>query len=401
MQSEFETADSSSLVSLAEKHGLYNDIYRMSESDLEHYLGSMLSLSHAQADYLARSLDVPVHLFRAVSEPTDNPMRGWDAIVPRAALLVQDVPGDHGSMVREPYVGILADTLWECMLAAEKDNNRLLSRAGSCLVALNLPSLRPTMSYLLVPGAGATPAMFADLAGRLPSQAAVFGLQPAGMDALSDIPDSDIDFAARRYAAEVVERIPCGDIHLVGHSFGGWVATELARLLEEQGYFVRTLTLIDSSAPGGKAIPDLTDVEILMSLVGIYEDLASADMCVRRDAIAVMSHTDRIKLVQQKLVEHNLLDHRVDISLIDNVFKVFAACLRTPYLPTPGREGTVKLIVLHDERLDERGNDERKRALVQGWSRVFPELTYVDGDATHSRALREPFVGRLASLILE
>ena len=84
-----------------------------------------------QANLLARRRYVPhlyggrVTLFRAMNRThpaTSGPNYGWDALA-AAGVDVQDVPGTHHSIVREPHVRILARKLARCL-----DNARMAHR---------------------------------------------------------------------------------------------------------------------------------------------------------------------------------------------------------------------------------------------------------------------------------
>jgi thioesterase domain-containing protein len=58
----------------------------------------------------------PVNLFRAKEQSVgtlNDPQLGWGDLV--TALKVQDVPGDHSTMMKEPHVRLLAERLRACI----------------------------------------------------------------------------------------------------------------------------------------------------------------------------------------------------------------------------------------------------------------------------------------------
>ena len=62
-------------------------------------------------------------LFRAASRPPgvhQDPMLGWEGIV-AGGLEIHEVPGDHGSIVVEPHVRPLAETLKRCLEKARAE----------------------------------------------------------------------------------------------------------------------------------------------------------------------------------------------------------------------------------------------------------------------------------------
>ncbi|MDT3440307.1 MULTISPECIES: AMP-binding protein [unclassified Pseudofrankia] len=76
----------------------------------------------------------------------------------------------------------------------------------------------------------------------------VYGVQAHGLE-YRGLPDWSIHTAARRHARTLRLVQPAGPYNLVGHSFGGLVAFETARLLTEAGHHVGLLVLIDSFLP--------------------------------------------------------------------------------------------------------------------------------------------------------
>jgi len=79
---------------------------------------------------------------------------------------------------------------------------------------------------------------------------AIYGLQPRGLEG-ELVPQSTVLAAAESYLRAINEIYPKGPIHLVGHSFGGWVAFEMAKLLvdAETKCVIASLTILDSEAP--------------------------------------------------------------------------------------------------------------------------------------------------------
>src|SRR5690606_29190664 len=87
---------------------------------------------------------------------------------------------------------------------------------------------RDVTSLFCVPGAGASVTSFADFVGSLPDGIRVYGLQPRGID-VADLPHIGVEAAAAcNISALVGEEHPSGPVHLLGHSYGGAVAFEMA-----------------------------------------------------------------------------------------------------------------------------------------------------------------------------
>ncbi|MEU9045485.1 amino acid adenylation domain-containing protein, partial [Kitasatospora sp. NPDC048343] len=89
---------------------------------------------------------------------------------------------------------------------------------------------------------------YSPLARYLPTDYPLYGLQAAGLDGGGELPGS-----IREMAAQYVERMravqPAGPYHLLGWSFGGVVAQEIATQLREAGERVAALVLLDAHLP--------------------------------------------------------------------------------------------------------------------------------------------------------
>jgi amino acid adenylation domain-containing protein len=90
---------------------------------------------------------------------------------------------------------------------------------------------------------------FLDLAEALGAQQPVYGLELQGFDGLAEPHGSVEEMAA--YQLGVVQSIqPRGPYSIIGYSFGGRLALEMALQLQARGERVGLLMMIDSSAPG-------------------------------------------------------------------------------------------------------------------------------------------------------
>jgi thioesterase domain-containing protein len=86
---------------------------------------------------------------------------------------------------------------------------------------------------------------YAGLTSPLGTDRPVYGLQARGLDGTEALPASLREMAAD-YLDHVRSVQPTGPYHLLGWSFGGVVAHEMAVLLEESGEPVETLALLDA-----------------------------------------------------------------------------------------------------------------------------------------------------------
>jgi len=99
-----------------------------------------------------------------------------------------------------------------------------------------------------VPGAGGDVLSLRPLSRALGDRQPLFGLQAVGLDGRT-APLTSVEETAHVNIRALKTLQPAGPYSLIGHSYGGVVAYEMARMLVEQGEEVSSLILLDSLAP--------------------------------------------------------------------------------------------------------------------------------------------------------
>ncbi|MCK9897627.1 thioesterase domain-containing protein [Frankia sp. AgB32] len=99
------------------------------------------------------------------------------------------------------------------------------------------------------PEAGAPAIALLPFARHFAGQRRVYGLQAHALERRG-LPDWSVSAAARRHVGEIRLLQPAGPYLLFGHSFGGLIALEVARLLRRAGHEVALLALVDTYLPG-------------------------------------------------------------------------------------------------------------------------------------------------------
>lgn len=117
--------------------------------------------------------------------------------------------------------------------------------------------LAPTL--YLFPAAGMHGAAYFQLAGALASACKLRVIEPLETPA-TDGAHSNVQGLAARYAQAILAQEPDAAITIAGHSFGGSMAFETARLLEQQSKRVRLIlldaTLVNPRVLGPQLVPD-------------------------------------------------------------------------------------------------------------------------------------------------
>jgi thioesterase domain-containing protein len=86
---------------------------------------------------------------------------------------------------------------------------------------------------------------FTELARHIPTGQPIYGIQGKGIDGMEE-PFERVEDMARFYLEELEKLYPQGPYILIGYSFGGLVALEMAQRLSETGTNVALLVLLDA-----------------------------------------------------------------------------------------------------------------------------------------------------------
>ncbi len=135
------------------------------------------------------------------------------------------------------------------------------------LVPLQQSKLRPAL-FCVHPAGGAV-FCYLPLAAALGRQQAVYGLQATGLDP-GEVAAGSIEQMARDYLDEIRAVQPSGPYHLLGWSFGGLVAYEMACQLQDIGEEVALLALLDTPLHQPESDgAEITDASIIATLIDV------------------------------------------------------------------------------------------------------------------------------------
>jgi len=214
-----------------------------------------------------------------------------------------------------------------------------------------------------IAGAGASASAFFELAEKMPKHVPLFGLQSRGLDGASD-PFVSVEAAAHVYYDAVRDMWPGGPYRLLGHSFGGWAAFELAGLLREAGSQVEALFLVDSEAPHDcESVADqIGRVDALERLVDLYNLMLTSRLRLTREDFEKLDQRAQILCLEQEMKQVGMLPQNAPRGMLEGVVTVFEASLRTTYHGGELFDGTVWLVNASEgtEKVEER---------VAGWRR--------------------------------
>ncbi|WP_139074433.1 alpha/beta fold hydrolase, partial [Xanthomonas bromi] len=354
---------------------------------------------HAYTHYVPMPITTPVHLFAAADGLPDhassNAELGWKRLLPAGMLKSVVVPGNHMTLFDTSNVPALGKELSSALDAASHTPaHRQHRHHPLTCIHKGLPNRTP---LICVPGAGDNVAGFVDLSLALGTSWPVYGMQPRGLDR-EYLPYGSVEVAAQAYVRALAEVIPDRAVHLLGHSFGGWVALEMACILRMQGFAVASLTLVDSEVPGGQGVVGRphTATEVLERLIESLELSSGVDFGISLEHLRAMDHAAQLHAVHAGMVRAGLLPQRSMPGTIQGMVQVFGMALRTVYAPARQYDGPIRLVLADDPLQDVEQNQLEHCIRRASWSALAPHLDVWQGPGDHFTMLRAPHVEQFA-----
>jgi thioesterase domain-containing protein len=296
-------------------------------------------------------------------------------------------------------------TLFTCPTVEELAGVLRSSSSGKgagVLVPLRKEGSKPPL--VVLPGAGGNVLYFHELSRHLDPDQPFWGLQALGMDDGSAIPNR-LEEIASRYL-EVLRRDLPGPWFLLGHSFGGLVAFEMARQLLAEGEEVALLGVLDNAAPDTASEEHYAgwgDGEWLMHIATRIGKLYKTDLGLRADGFTALAYEEQLRHLVDRLVAAGLLPvetHRGHFARFIEVYKanaMAAARYRPGLLPAPGRLTLFKAREI-DPELERTAVDDPSL----GWDRYTAcPVEVVEVPGTHLTMTAEPHVEELARRVGE
>jgi surfactin family lipopeptide synthetase A len=261
--------------------------------------------------------------------------------------------------------------------------------SGSPIVAIQPHGDKTPLFYM--PGGGGNIIYLYHLARNLGLDQPFYGLQARGLDG-DEPPHTQIEEIAA-YNIQAIKTIqPQGPYLLGGHSFGSFVAFEMALQLEHQGEKVALLALMDTPAP----TPDLklgnSDVDDATYLVGLasnIERFSGHKLSISYIDLETLSTEEQLNYVLERLKMSNILPREAKLKQLRGLLQVFKANDQTQYLPQSIYTDSITIF----QALDNHNFGD----LSEGWEKLSkaPLRTYsVSGD--HISMMTEPHVQILA-----
>ncbi|MCF8171270.1 MAG: amino acid adenylation domain-containing protein [Candidatus Methylopumilus sp.] len=288
-------------------------------------------------------------------------------------------------------------TIHKMALAVER---KVQGESFNPLVMLQAKGFEPP--FFCVPGTGGSVLYFNELAKCLGDMNRPFyGLQALGLDGLARPLARIEDIAALNIQA--IQRVqPQGPYFLGGHSFGSWVALEMAKQLQANGQQVAQVVVLDTGIPSSRDLTRVGGWDDSRWLITVAETLGHMFGCALNLSLESLQKLDwnqQVGELAQQLVEHQIIAATEDHALVRGIVEVFKTQATIHYDPPPSP--TVPIILLRAQQATAEFLEGMPEHLLNdpawGWNQYSCQpvsVVFVPGD--HLTMMTRPNVTTLA-----
>jgi amino acid adenylation domain-containing protein len=267
------------------------------------------------------------------------------------------------------------------------------------LVAIRAEGTRPPLFCVHPSGGGVI--CYLPLTAALGPDQPVYGLESR----LRDRPFASLEEMAAHYVAAIREVRPQGPYCLLGWSYGGLVAFEMARQLRQSAEEVPVLAIIDTLAPGsdGASAADepVLDLQDPLGLARALEESTGRDLPISPEELQeqgglkeqmrfILAEARRLHIVPPEIELDEVLRHVQSYNDRIRIGRRYR-----PAEPFPG-----PVLLVRSQEADPSHPAEVQADPALGWSRFAPGLESQVLPGSHHTIIGEPYVGLLAERLI-
>ncbi|WP_022970896.1 alpha/beta fold hydrolase, partial [Xanthomonas maliensis] len=331
-------------------------------------------------------------VFHASISAIDDPMLGWSRLLPQRQIRTIAVPGNHVSMIAAEHLPEIGRSITAALSGS--------GAAGSAVPyepSFTLQSARTAAPVVVcVPGAGDSVTGFIELSSALGETCSVVGMQPRGIDSAYP-PYGSVELAAQHYLDALPKVASAASpLHLIGHSFGGWVVFEMALRLHALGRPPASLTLIDTRPPNRARVADDCKRDTIVDyFIDALQMRLRTPMEIDRQSLHALGQEALIARIHQLMVANGLMPARSRSDAVRGSLATFAHCCRTNYHPSRPYPGRLHLVLVANAQHAQQQADTY-RELSEAWAAHTTDLRPWQGPGNHMTVLSRPHSQALA-----
>lgn len=275
------------------------------------------------------------------------------------------------------------------------------SSVWSSLVPIQTGGSQPP--FFCVPGSGGNVMYFYDLARCLGVEQPFYGLQARGLDGKSE-PLFAVDAIAADYRQQIDNLGLADPLFLGGHSFGGYVAFEMARQAIAAGRKVGFVAIFDTFAPlAGVSTLDYSswdETKWLASVARAAQGVFGIELGITEEVLQRFSPEEQFNQLREQLVKFDLLSATGSESQLRGFVNVFKASHQSGSCYFPQEAINAPIIVFRAaEMTAEAASNEHplRREQTYGWDKLSTlPVTVVEIPGNHYTMMAKPHVSILA-----
>jgi thioesterase domain-containing protein len=227
-----------------------------------------------------------------------------------------------------------------------------------------------------------------------------YGLEPIGVDG-REAPRSSVPEIASSYVAALRAIQPHGPYFVGGHSFGSWVAYELAQQLLDLGEPIERLVVLDTVAPARRDLSSFrgfTGADWILTLASMVVSLRGKPLAVSREQLLDRSWDEQLDVLFHALQAEGFMPPGAERRHIQGLVDVYRTQAQMEYRRPPGRPFPIVLLRAADLNPESDGVPESLRGDPSwGWQPYAAgdvSIDEVPGD--HLTMMTHPHVRVLA-----
>ncbi|MGS2738242.1 amino acid adenylation domain-containing protein [Sinomicrobium sp. M5D2P17] len=235
----------------------------------------------------------------------------------------------------------------------------------------------------IIPGAlGSTEGYFS-LAGDLPGEGAVYGLQMKGL-ASNEAPNTSIEAMAAYNLEQIKQTGVIGGITLLAHSYGGIVIYEMIKQAGGSAIAIEKVIFLDCFVDPLSSFHSLQEVEKLgtyfRSLIKFSQPWLNETAV--EDLVKQLPEDNYMKFICDTV-------HSLPPKTIEKMWKVFRASISAVYHMEEKLNQAMIFIQADNSQLS--GEDWGDQGAAAGWDQYFSDVQIVNSDANHFTIVNTPY----------